>query len=81
MYKLKSGALAVTSAVNLSLANAVYVCADNAGIITIAANSGTSEFAGTIKVAAGQVLTLAKAPTDTIACSASMTCTSIAFHY
>ena len=81
MYKLKGAKTAVTSATNLGGATAIFVNPNNAGDVTIAANSGTSPYAGSMNVPVNWPFVIQKQATDTIACSASMSCTAIAFHY
>ena len=82
MLQLKGNSTNVTSATNLSLAVAVRIRATNAGTVTVAAASGTSNHAGQLVLVAGEVVTVAKQPTDTIACSGSgMSCTAIGYHY
>ena len=81
MLQLKGNSTNVTSATNLSLAVAIRIRATNAGTVTIAAASGTSNYAGQLALAVGEVVTVAKQPTDTIACDIAMSCTSIGYHY
>ena len=81
MLQLKGTAADITSANNIGLASAVRIRATNAGTVTVAAASGTSNYAGVIDLAAGEVITLVKQPTDTITCSAAMSCTAIGYHY
>ena len=81
MLQLKGNSTDVTSATNLGLAAAIRIRATNAGTVTIAAASGTSNYAGQLALIEGEVVTVAKQPTDTIACSAAMSCTAIGYHY
>ena len=82
MLQLKGTAADITSANNIGLASAVRIRATNAGTVTVAAASGTSNYAGQLVLTAGEVVTVAKQPTDTIACSGSgMSCTAIGYHY
>ena len=81
MLQLKGNSTNVTSATNLSLAVAIRIKATNAGTVTIAAASGTSNYAGVIDLAAGEVITLAKQPTDTITCENAMSVVAIGHHY
>ena len=81
MLQLKGNSTDVTSATNLGLAVAIRIRATNAGTVTIAAASGTSNYAGVIDLAAGEVITLAKQPTDTITCENAMSVVAIGHHY
>ena len=81
MLQLKGNSTNVTSATNLSLAVAVRIRATNAGTVTVAAASGTSNHAGQLPLVEGEVVTISKQPTDTITCSAAMSCTAIGYHY
>ena len=81
MLQLKGNSTDVTSATNLGLAVAIRIRATNAGNVTIAAASGTSNYAGQLALVEGEVVTVAKQPTDTIACDAAMSCTAIGYHY
>ena len=81
MLQLKGNSTNVTSATNLSLAVAVRIRATNAGTVTVAAASGTSNYAGVIDLAAGEVITLVKQPTDTITCENAMSVVAIGHHY
>ena len=82
MIHLKGNSDDITSADNIGLASAVRIRATNAGNVTVAAASGTSNYAGVIALAANEVITLAKQPTDTIACSGGgMSVVAIAHHY
>ncbi len=77
-YKLKGAKTSVTSATNLGQATAIYVNPNNAGDVTIAAATGSSPYAGSINVPANTPFVIEKQATDTIACSAAMSCTAIA---
>ena len=81
MIQLKGSSSAVTTASNLGLASAVRVFATNAGNVTIAPASGTSNHAGVLALVANEVIIITKQPTDTITCSAAMSCTPVGFHY
>ena len=81
MLQLKGNSTNVTSATNLSLAVGVRIRATNAGTVTVAAASGTSNYAGVIDLAAGEVITLVKQPTDTITCENAMSVVAIGHHY
>ena len=81
MLQLKGNSTNVTTATNLSLAVAIRIRATNAGTVTIAAASGTSNHAGQLALVEGEVVTISKQPTDTITCSAAMSCTAIGYHY
>lgn len=81
MLQLKGNSTNVTTATNLGLAVAIRIRATNAGNVTIAAASGTSNYAGQLDLVAGEVVTVVKQPTDTIACDAAMSCTAIGYHY
>lgn len=81
MLQLKGTAAAITSANNIGKASAVRIRATNAGTVTVTAASGTSPYAGVIDLVAGEVITLAKQPTDTITCSAAMSVVAIGHHY
>ena len=81
MLQLKGNSTNVTSATNLSLAVAVRIRATNAGTVTVSAASGTSNHAGQLALVEGEVVTISKQPTDTITCSAAMSCTAIGYHY
>ncbi len=81
MLQLKGTAAAITSANNIGKASAVRIRATNAGTVTVTAASGTSPYAGVIDLVAGEVITLAKQPTDTITCENAMSVVAIAHHY
>ena len=81
MLQLKGTAADITSANNIGLASAVRIRATNAGTVTVAAASGTSNYAGVIDLAAGEVITLVKQPTDTITCENAMSVVAIGHHY
>ena len=81
MLQLKGTAADITSANNIGLASAVRIRATNAGTVTVAAASGTSNHAGQLALVEGEVVTISKQPTDTITCSAAMSCTAIGYHY
>ena len=81
MLQLKGNSTNVTSATNLSLAVAVRIRATSAGTVTVAAASGTSNHAGQLALVEAEVVTISKQPTDTITCSAAMSCTAIGYHY
>ena len=81
MLQLKGSSANITSANNIGLASAVRIRATNAGNVTVAAASGTSNYAGVIALAENEVITLAKQPTDTITCSAAMSVVAIGHHY
>ena len=82
MLQLKGSSADITSANNIGKASAVRIRATNAGNVTVAAASGSSPYAGVIALAADEVITLAKQPTDTIACSGGgMSVVAIAYHY
>ena len=82
MIQLKGNSTNVTSATNLSKASAVRIRATNAGNVTITTVSpNVSNCAGVLALAADEVVIIKKDPTDTITCSAAMSCTPIAFHY
>ena len=81
MLQLKGSSANITSANNIGLASAVRIRATNAGNVTVTAASGTSNYAGVIDLAAGEVITLAKQPTDTITCENAMSVVAIGHHY
>lgn len=81
MLQLKGSSANITSANNIGLASAVRIRATNAGTVTVTAASGTSNYAGVIALVAGEVITLAKQPTDTITCDAAMSVVAIGYHY
>ena len=81
MLQLKGNSTDVTAATNLGLAVAIRIRATNAGTVRIAAASGTSNHAGQLALVEGEVVTISKQPTDTITCSAAMSCTAIGYHY
>jgi len=81
MIQLKGSSSNHTTASNLSLSSAVRVYATNSGNVTIAAASGTSNHAGVLALVANEVIIITKQPTDTITCSAAMSCTPVGFHY
>ena len=58
MLQLKGNSTNVTSATNLSLAVAVRIRATNAGTVTVAAASGTSNHAGQLALVEGEVVTI-----------------------
>ncbi len=84
MVKLKGAEIALSSANNVGSANAVRVY-NNTGsdsLLTVAAASGTSEYAGTVTLRTGQTITITKQPTDTIASgTGTMRAVAVAFHY
>ena len=83
MISLKGSTIAHTSgggANNISSAPAVRVrCGTTAGTVTIAGTN--SPYAGAIKIAASEVITLVKQPADTIAVDQDMDCTPVGHHY
>ena len=82
MLQLKGTAADITSANNIGLASAVRIRATNAGTVTVAAaGGGTSNYAGVIDLAVGEVITLVKQPTDTITCENAMSVVAIGHHY
>ncbi len=82
MIQLKGNSDDITSADNIGLASAVRIRATAAGNVTITAATGTSNYAGVLALTVGEVVTLAKQPTDTITCSGGgMSVTPIAFHW
>ena len=84
MVKLKGAEIALSSANNVGSANAVRVYNNTSddSLLTVAASAGTSEYAGTVTLKAGQTITITKQPADTIASgTGTMRAVAVAFHY
>lgn len=77
IIKVKGSAVDVTTASNVSSATLVRCFAASAATVTIA-NSDTDTL-GTFKMPAGGVEYVEKEPSDTIASSATLSCTPVSY--
>ena len=77
IIKVKGSAVDVTTASNVSSATLVRCFAASAATVTIA-NSATDTL-GTFKMPAGSVEIIEKAATDTIASTATLSCTPVSY--
>lgn len=76
IIRVKGSAISVTTANTVSDSTLVRIHATNAATITVANTGGTI---GTFDMSQGQVETLEKASSDTIASNAAVSCTPVAY--
>lgn len=78
MVKLLSSEIALSTANTVSSASVVRVFNNTAGAVLVTrANAGTL---GTVTLAAGEIIYLQKAPTETIASNVAVRAVSVAFN-
>ena len=76
IIRVKSSAISITAVNTVSDATLLRIHATNAAAITVANTSGTI---GTFNMSQGQVETLEKVSSDTIAANAAVSCTPVAY--